>query len=285
MRADGVAVPSPALDEDPRLGRGTEDLAVERFVAEFGVEAPATAVLPRDAGLDEGAPGSHRGDPSARGLGDELRTVVRTDMARTPRRMKRSDGTSTTSVDLGLRSMRIAGQSRVNSSMTSSMRNFLPSWVRSSTKSQDRTWPGRFGPEPHAGAVGQREPAPLRPLPRRLQPLRTPDPLGPLDVHRPPRRPQHRRDPAADAAAASGRRRDDVGGERRIVGAPPRRLALRRSVLPRQARLFRVTPLPDAEAALGLVGGWIEDCDENHPHSGLKMRLPREFIAAQTATA
>ncbi len=47
----------------------------------------------------------------------------------------------------------------------------------------------------------------------------------------------------------------------------------------------RVTPLPDAEAALGLVGGWIEDYNENHPHSGLKMRSPREFIAAQTATA
>ncbi|PZX13006.1 integrase-like protein [Palleronia aestuarii] len=27
------------------------------------------------------------------------------------------------------------------------------------------------------------------------------------------------------------------------------------------------------------------DYNENHPHSGLKMRSPREFIAAQTATA
>jgi transposase InsO family protein len=47
----------------------------------------------------------------------------------------------------------------------------------------------------------------------------------------------------------------------------------------------RVTPLPDAEAVLDLVGGWIEDHNENHPHSGLKMRSPREFIAAQSATA
>ncbi|WP_143542859.1 integrase core domain-containing protein, partial [Cereibacter azotoformans] len=30
---------------------------------------------------------------------------------------------------------------------------------------------------------------------------------------------------------------------------------------------------------------WIEDYNENHPHSGLKMRSPREFIAAQIATA
>ena len=47
----------------------------------------------------------------------------------------------------------------------------------------------------------------------------------------------------------------------------------------------RVTPLPDAETALALIDGWIEDYNDNHPHSGLKWRSPREFIAAQTATA
>lgn len=47
----------------------------------------------------------------------------------------------------------------------------------------------------------------------------------------------------------------------------------------------QVTPLPDAQTVLGLIGAWINDYNENHPHSGLKMRSPREFIAAQTATA
>jgi transposase InsO family protein len=47
----------------------------------------------------------------------------------------------------------------------------------------------------------------------------------------------------------------------------------------------RVTPLPDAGTVLGLIAGWIKGYNENHPHSGLKMRAPREFIAAQTATA
>ncbi|ARU02985.1 IS2 transposase TnpB [Yoonia vestfoldensis] len=47
----------------------------------------------------------------------------------------------------------------------------------------------------------------------------------------------------------------------------------------------QVTPLPDAHTVLGLIGAWIEDHNDNHPHSGLKMRSPREFIAAQTATA
>jgi transposase InsO family protein len=44
----------------------------------------------------------------------------------------------------------------------------------------------------------------------------------------------------------------------------------------------RVNPLPDAVSALGKIAGWFEDYNENHPHSGLKMRSPREFIRAQT---
>lgn len=47
----------------------------------------------------------------------------------------------------------------------------------------------------------------------------------------------------------------------------------------------QVTPLPDAQTVLGLIGSWFEDYNENHPHSELKMRSPREFIAPQTAIA
>lgn len=50
-------------------------------------------------------------------------------------------------------------------------------------------------------------------------------------------------------------------------------------------RDVHVTPLPDAATVLELIAGWFEDYNDNHPHSGLKMRSPREFIAAQTATA
>jgi len=46
-----------------------------------------------------------------------------------------------------------------------------------------------------------------------------------------------------------------------------------------------VTPLPDATTVLGLIAGRCEHYNENHPHSGLKICTPREFIAAQTATA
>lgn len=46
-----------------------------------------------------------------------------------------------------------------------------------------------------------------------------------------------------------------------------------------------VTPLPDAVTVLGLIAGWIEDYNDNHAHSWLKMRSPREFIAAQTSAS
>ena len=47
----------------------------------------------------------------------------------------------------------------------------------------------------------------------------------------------------------------------------------------------RVNPLPNAQTGLSLIGDWIEDYNENHPHSGLKWKSPREFIRAKTETA
>jgi len=47
----------------------------------------------------------------------------------------------------------------------------------------------------------------------------------------------------------------------------------------------RVNPLPDAETVLRLIGDWIKDYNDNHPHSGLKWKSPREFIRAETETA
>lgn len=44
----------------------------------------------------------------------------------------------------------------------------------------------------------------------------------------------------------------------------------------------RVHPLPDAKTALSLIAGWIEDYNEIHPHSGLRMRSPREHRRAHS---
>ena len=43
---------------------------------------------------------------------------------------------------------------------------------------------------------------------------------------------------------------------------------------------IRITPLPDAVTALGLVAGWIDDYNTVHPHSALAMRSPAKFRAA-----
>ena len=42
-----------------------------------------------------------------------------------------------------------------------------------------------------------------------------------------------------------------------------------------------VNPVPDAQAVLRQIAGWIDDYNEIHPHSALRMRSPREFIRAQ----
>lgn len=43
---------------------------------------------------------------------------------------------------------------------------------------------------------------------------------------------------------------------------------------------IRIANLPNAETALRLIDGWIEDYNEVHPHSALKMASPRSFIRA-----
>lgn len=45
----------------------------------------------------------------------------------------------------------------------------------------------------------------------------------------------------------------------------------------------RVNPCPDALAVLRQLPVWFEDYNTVHPHSGLQMRSPREFIAEQSA--
>lgn len=44
----------------------------------------------------------------------------------------------------------------------------------------------------------------------------------------------------------------------------------------------RISALPDAETVLRLIDGWIEDYNEIHPHSALKMASPRQFIRAKS---
>src|SRR6187549_318226 len=135
MRPDSVVVASPALDDDLRFTQRIEDLAIEEFIAQAGIEAFDEAVLPGTARCNIGGPCADGSDPVLHGLGDELGSIVGTDVPGNTRRMKRSDSASMTSMDLSLRATRIARHSWVNSSMMLSKRILRPLWVRSSTKS------------------------------------------------------------------------------------------------------------------------------------------------------
>ena len=46
-----------------------------------------------------------------------------------------------------------------------------------------------------------------------------------------------------------------------------------------------VHPLPDAATVLPQIAGWFGDYNENHPHSGLGMISPREFISCSGQVA
>jgi putative transposase len=47
----------------------------------------------------------------------------------------------------------------------------------------------------------------------------------------------------------------------------------------------RIQPRPDALTVLEQLPGWIEDYNEIHPHRGLRMCSPREFIRSQSQPA
>ena len=47
----------------------------------------------------------------------------------------------------------------------------------------------------------------------------------------------------------------------------------------------RVSPLPDAAAAIAAVATWMHDYNEVHPHSRLAYRSPKEYIRDQSQRA
>ena len=46
-----------------------------------------------------------------------------------------------------------------------------------------------------------------------------------------------------------------------------------------------VNDCPDAPTVMAQLGQWFEDYNEYHPHKGLKMKSPRQFIRSQLLTA
>src|SRR5215217_6617315 len=63
MRAHAVVRPSPALDDDLRLPKGVEDLAIQQLVPKPGIKAFHVPILPRRAPLDVRRLGPNRTNP------------------------------------------------------------------------------------------------------------------------------------------------------------------------------------------------------------------------------
>ena len=232
MRPDGIIVTTPALDDDPGFLECVEDLAVEQFVPKLGVEALDVAVLPGRPRRDVGRLRTNGRDPCLDGLGDELGAIIRPNMA----------GNATQDEQVGedvdhVSALQLASdpdrQALAGELVDHVQHPDLPPIVCSGFHEV-------VGPDvvralrtqPDARAVVEPEAAPLRLPCRNLQPLPSPDPLDPLEIHRPAGRPQHRGDPTIAIAAVLDGERDDVGRESRLVVRGRGDLALRRAVLP-----------------------------------------------------
>jgi len=82
LRAYGVVVNPPLLDQHLGFSERVEHLGVQQLVAQLAVEAFHVAVLPRATRLDKGCLGTNAVDPALHGGGHELRPVVRADVSR-----------------------------------------------------------------------------------------------------------------------------------------------------------------------------------------------------------
>src|SRR3954467_5855034 len=80
MRANRLVVTAPALDDDLRLAKRVEDLAIEQFVAQARIEALDKAILPRAARRDVGGLCPDRTDPFLCCLRKEFRAIVGTEV-------------------------------------------------------------------------------------------------------------------------------------------------------------------------------------------------------------
>jgi len=82
VRALGVVMLAPLLDDELSFLERVEDLPVEQFIAEASIEALDVSVLPGWSWLDIGRPGGDGLDPLADRFGNELRAGVGSDVGR-----------------------------------------------------------------------------------------------------------------------------------------------------------------------------------------------------------
>src|SRR2546429_4186133 len=209
-----------------------QPLPVEQLIAKAGVEALDVAVLPRAAPLDVGGLGTDSRDPFLHGLGDELRSVVGSDVS----------GDAPQDEEVGqnvdhIDRLELAGNTDRQAFMAELVEHvehpILASIVGAVLdKVVGPDMIAVLRPQPNARSVGQPEPAALGLLMGNLQPLTLPDTLDPLVVDCPARLAQQRGDLAIAVAAVLPGKLDNIGGVRSLVVPTPRGPALRLAQLP-----------------------------------------------------
>ena len=232
MRPNRVVVASPALDDDLGLAQSVEDLAVEQLIAKASVEALDVAVLPRAAALDVSGLGTDSRDPFLHGLGDELRSVVGSDVS----------GDAPQDEEVGqnvdhIDRLELAGDTDRQAFMGELVEHvehpILASIVGAVLdKVVGPDMIAVLRPQPNARSVGQPEPAALGLLVGNLQPLTLPDTLDPLVVDDPARLAQELGDFAIAIAAVLPGKLDNIGCKTLLVVTTARDLALCRAMLP-----------------------------------------------------
>src|SRR5262249_28390532 len=170
----------PAFDDDLCLAQSEEDFAVEQFVAQAGVEALDVAVLPRAPSVDVSGLGTDRRDPAVHGLGDELRSVVGTDVS----------GNATQDEEVAqnidhIDRLELAGDTDRQAFMGKLVEHVehpIPASIVGTVldKVVGPDVIAVLRPQPDARSVRQPEPAALRLLMGNLEPLASPDTLDPL---------------------------------------------------------------------------------------------------------
>lgn len=231
MGPDGVVVLTPLLDEYLGLLEGGEDLPVEQFIPEAGIEAFDIPVLPRRSRCDVGGLGTNGSDPVSNDPGDELGAVIRSDILWWPpqdEQIRQSiHHIGGVEPAISPKHQGLPGElvdDDQDPVWTSIMRPILdkvigPDMVRS------------LRPKTDARAVIQPETAPLTLLWWDLKPFTFPDALNPLVVHMPTRLIEQRRNrPIAIAAILLGQL-DDISRQAILVSSTTGSLPLRRPVL------------------------------------------------------
>ena len=217
----------PALDDDPGLSKRVEDLSIKQFVAQPGVEALNEAVLPGTAPLNVGRLSPNGSDPIPHRLGDELWSVVGSDMF----------GYAAQNELIGQNVDHVGGlefpvdpdgQTFVRELVDEVEHPILPPIVRAIL--DEVIGPHMVGPlgaQTDAGSVRKPDATLLGLFGGDLQPLAPPDPLDPLVVDDPAGgRTQHLCDlPIAKAAVPAGQL-NDVGGQPLLIVWPRRNAPL-----------------------------------------------------------